>query len=82
MALIYKCDRCGKIMDNSYESGVNNVINRVFYISSSKMSNDQDYYDLCSSCYESFTGWWNTKSYKDAAVYPFIKENDNEKSSD
>ena len=80
MALIYKCDRCGTIMDDSYELGVNNIINRVFYISSSKMSNDQDHYDLCNSCYASFTGWWNLKSYKDKAIYPFVKEINNETS--
>lgn len=80
MALVYKCDRCGAIMDDSYESGINNVINRVFYISSSKMSNDQEYYDLCTDCYKSFAEWWNAITSKDEADYPFIKENNNETS--
>lgn len=80
MALIYKCDRCGLCMENSYEDGVNNIINRVFYISNSKMDDDQDHLDLCSDCYKSFAEWWNGGSYKYSVVYPFIKEINNENS--
>lgn len=81
MALVYQCDRCGKFMDRSYESGFSNVTNNIFYISNSKQDGDQDYLDLCTDCYRSFAQWWNCSNSKYVAVYPFIKENNNEKSS-
>ena len=75
MALIYKCDRCGKIMEDSYECGVNNSLNRVFYISASKMDDcSQEYFDLCIDCYKDFAEWWNEMGSKYSADFPFKKE--------
>ena len=68
MAIWYKCDRCGKFVHYTYESGKNNAQENVFYISSSKMDPDEDYHDLCHDCYESFLLWWSRSEIIDELI--------------
>lgn len=54
MAMVYKCDRCGKYYDDPNEGGGQGP-----FVWDGTMSKDQENADLCKDCYNSLVQWWD-----------------------
>lgn len=52
MSLVYKCDRCGKIIDNTFDGGGNGP-----FVWDDTLSKDQEHMDLCEECYNDLIRW-------------------------
>ena len=59
MSLVYKCDRCGRVIETAFDGGGNGP-----FVWDGTMSKDQEHFDLCESCYNSLIHWLNKKMYK------------------
>jgi hypothetical protein len=59
MAFVYKCDRCGKIVDNASDGGGNGP-----FVWDGTLSKDQEHMDLCEGCYNSLVQWLDCKKKK------------------
>ena len=52
MAFVYKCDRCGKVVDNAFDGGGNGP-----FVWDGTLSKDQEHMDLCEECYSDLIRW-------------------------
>lgn len=60
--MVYRCDRCGKIIEPLSEKYADKQIKRVIDFGYSSYSDPNDggtveQIDVCNSCYESFMAW-------------------------
>lgn len=56
MAMVYKCDRCGKVFDDPNVGGGQGP-----FVWDGTKSIDQEYADLCVDCYNSLVQWWDNQ---------------------
>lgn len=59
MAFVYKCDRCGKVVDNAVDGGGNGP-----FVWDGTLSEDQEHMDLCEECYSDLVCWLNMNKPK------------------
>ena len=52
MAFVYKCDRCGKVVDDAFDGGGNGP-----FVWDGTLSKDQEHMDLCEECYIDLIRW-------------------------
>ena len=56
MSMVYKCDRCGKIIEKTFDGGGNGP-----FVWDGTLSKDQENADLCEDCYNSLVQWLGFK---------------------
>ena len=63
MSMVYKCDRCGRIIETTFDGGGNGP-----FVWDGTMSKDQECFDLCETCYNSLIHWLDKKKYKSTKI--------------